>query len=101
MLLIFLDDCGSLSENNNIACEPHTQVDILKLNETKHNQYILLSFQQVSSLSDETTTTSSKVNKNDEQNNYSQQLRETDIEIRLDDCMQCFIRIPRCEVNID
>ena len=58
------------------------------------------SLRQVTSLSNVPMTTLPKINKNDEEDNYSQQLRETDIEIRLDDCMQCRIRIPRCEGNI-
>jgi hypothetical protein len=39
----------------------------------------------------------SVINEN-ENNNYSQQLRETDVAINLVDCIRCYVPIPRCEV---
>ena len=37
---------------------------------------------------------------NNDDSNYSQQLRETKVVINLIDCMQCYVRIPRCQVKL-
>ncbi|CAF2871341.1 unnamed protein product [Rotaria sp. Silwood2] len=45
------------------------------------------------------TNTSSLTTSENENKIYDEQLRTTDVVVNLFDCMQCYVEIPRCEVN--
>lgn len=69
-----------------------------KMSQIKRLHFLL--YEQTLSLSNRSITTTSTISENEDKN-FSQQLRETHVMVNLFDCMECYVRIPRCDVTIE
>ncbi|CAF3995596.1 unnamed protein product [Rotaria sordida] len=74
------------NDNSNVTC---------KSDDDQYKQFLI----EASQSSNHPITTISSTTSENEDNNYSQQLRTTDVRINLIDCMKCYVKIPRCKID--